>query len=62
MDDEIKLLNRATFQKSSDAYKIVDVLNRTLKDRELMFGLALDPEDEESMILSIYDTKGTNDS
>jgi hypothetical protein len=38
---------------------MVDSLNRTLKERDLMFGLALDEDDKEQMIFTIYDTKGS---
>jgi hypothetical protein len=35
---------------------MVDVLNKTLKKDDLMFGLALDPEDQEQAIFTIYRT------
>jgi hypothetical protein len=35
---------------------MVDVLNKTLKKNDLMFGLALDQEDQEQAIFTIYRT------
>ncbi|GAA0480900.1 YpmA family protein [Salinibacillus aidingensis] len=42
--------------KTDNLYKIVDCLNRTLKEKDLMFGLALDQEDEKTAIFTIYET------
>ncbi|MEW9500183.1 YpmA family protein [Jeotgalibacillus marinus] len=56
MESKIEVLSTVTIQKSSDLYKIVDQLNRTLKDRDLMFGLALDKEDQEKAVITIYRT------
>lgn len=52
----IELLSTVKVQKSSDLYKIVDLLNKTLKYDDLMFGLAYDNEEEDMMIFSIYRT------
>ncbi|PTL40338.1 YpmA family protein [Alkalicoccus saliphilus] len=57
--DQIRLLSSIKMEKCRDAYKMVDCLNRTLKERDLMFGLALDEDDKEQMIFTIYDTKGS---
>lgn len=54
---QVQLLSTVKLEKCRDAYKVVDSLNRTLKDRDLMFGLALDNENKEQMIFTIYDTK-----
>ncbi|QHS22560.1 YpmA family protein [Virgibacillus sp. MSP4-1] len=42
--------------KTDNLYRIVDCLNRTLKEKDLMFGLALDQEDEKTAIFTIYET------
>lgn len=55
--NQVQLLSTVKLEKCRDAYKLVDSLNRTLKDRDLMFGLALDDENKEQMIFTIYDTK-----
>lgn len=55
--DQVQLLSTVKIEKCRDAYKLVDSLNRTLKEKDLMFGLALDHEDEEKMVFTIYDTK-----
>ncbi len=56
MESNIEVLSTVKVSKSLDIYKIVDSLNRTLKEKDLMFGLALDEEDEDQMIFTIYRT------
>ncbi|PRO66845.1 YpmA family protein [Alkalicoccus urumqiensis] len=54
--DQVRLLSTVTIEKTPDVYKLVDSLNRTLKEKNLMFGLALDETDKERMVFSIYET------
>lgn len=56
MESKIEVLSTVKVQYSSDLYKIVDALNRTLKQQDLMFGLALDQEDQNKAIFTIYRT------
>lgn len=56
MESKIEILSTVKIQHSPDLYKVVDALNRTLKDRDLMFGLALDQEDQNKAIFTIYRT------
>ena len=56
MESKIEVLSTVKIQQSPDLYKIVDALNRTLKHNDLMFGLALDQEDQEKAIFTIYRT------
>jgi hypothetical protein len=56
MESKIEVLSTVKLQHSPDLYKIVDALNRTLKQRDLMFGLALDREDQSKAIFTIYRT------
>ncbi|KAA0550228.1 DUF4264 domain-containing protein [Bacillus sp. BGMRC 2118] len=56
MESKIEILSTVRIQHSSDLYKIVDSLNRTLKRENLMFGLALDQNDQEKAIFTIYRT------
>ncbi len=56
MENNIEVLFTVKVSKSLDIYKIVDSLNRTLKEKDLMFGLALDEEDHDQMIFTIYRT------
>ncbi|MBB6452235.1 hypothetical protein HNQ94_000680 [Salirhabdus euzebyi] len=53
---KIETLHTIRVSYSDDLYKIVDGLNRTLKERDLMFGLALDENDEETAVFTIYKT------
>ena len=54
-NNRIKLIANKKFKKRDDMYEIVDFLNKNLKDRGLMFGLSIDPEDEEEMTIKIYE-------
>ena len=56
MESRIEVLSTVRVQNSSDLYKIVDSLNRTLKKQDLMFGLALDEEDQSKAVFTIYRT------
>ncbi|NEU31191.1 YpmA family protein [bacterium LRH843] len=56
MDQKMEVLSTVRIQRSPDLYKIVDSLNRTLKEKDLMFGLALDQDDQEKMVFTIYRT------
>ncbi|MFJ5757780.1 YpmA family protein [Neobacillus sp. NPDC093182] len=56
MESKIEVLSTVKLQLSPDLYKIVDALNRTLKQQDLMFGLALDKEDQSKAIFTIYRT------
>ncbi|TYR79937.1 DUF4264 domain-containing protein [Priestia megaterium] len=56
MGSKIEVLSTVRIEHSSDLYKIVDSLNRTLKKQNLMFGLALDEEDKNTAIFTIYRT------
>ncbi|MCR6096481.1 YpmA family protein [Salipaludibacillus agaradhaerens] len=51
-----KQLASVTVERSDDLYKIVNSLNRTLKKRDLMFGLAVDETNNQKMIFTIYET------
>ncbi|WLR53063.1 YpmA family protein [Bacillus tianshenii] len=56
MEDKIEVLSTVRLKHSEDMYKIVDSLNRTLKEKDLMFGLALDEEDQDTAVFTIYRT------
>jgi Protein of unknown function (DUF4264) len=55
-NNKVETLSTVRVQYSSDLYKLVDSLNRTLKEKDLMFGLALDEEDHDKAIFTIYHT------
>ncbi len=52
----IQLIGTVKVDKTEDLYKIVDILNKTLKYDDLMFGLAKDEEETNKMVFSIYRT------
>lgn len=56
MGEKIEVISTTQIEYSKDLYKIVDSLNRTLKQDDLMFGLALDENDENKAIFTIYRT------
>ncbi|SER12542.1 Protein of unknown function [Gracilibacillus ureilyticus] len=53
---KIITLSTVKINYSEDLYKIVDSLNRTLKEDDLMFGLTLSEEDHEKAVFTIYRT------
>ncbi|WP_394192021.1 YpmA family protein [Paenisporosarcina quisquiliarum] len=56
MESKIEIISTVTVDYQSDLYKIVDVLNRSLKHQDLMFGLALEKENHEKAVFTIYKT------
>lgn len=56
VESKIEVLSTVKIQHSPDLYKIVDALNRTLKHNDLMFGLALDQNEKNKAIFTIYRT------
>lgn len=56
MESKIEVIQSVTVTYQSDLYKLVDALNRSLKHDDLMFGLALDNEDESKAVFTIYRT------
>ena len=56
MESRIEVLSTVTVDYQSDLYKVVDALNRTLKEKNLMFGLALDKDNHEKAVFTIYKT------
>ncbi|WP_245628146.1 YpmA family protein [Shouchella shacheensis] len=53
--EKMKVLSTVTVNYSDDFYKVVDTLNRTLKDKQLTFGFSLDEKDESKITLTIYE-------
>ncbi|EIT86621.1 hypothetical protein A374_03584 [Fictibacillus macauensis ZFHKF-1] len=56
MESKIEVLSTVKIRRSPDFYKVVTELNKTLKERDLMFGLALDQQDENMVVFTIYKT------
>nr|WGD68896.1 YpmA family protein [Bacillus subtilis] len=56
MESKIEILSTINVEHSDDLYKIVDTLNRTLKRDNLMFSLALDEENKNQAVFTIYRT------
>ncbi|MDN4074533.1 MULTISPECIES: YpmA family protein [Fictibacillus] len=56
MESRIEVLSTVKVKKSPDLYKVVTELNKTLKTKDVMFGLALDEQDQNTMIFTIYKT------
>lgn len=55
-EQKMDVISTVKIEKTPDVYKIVDALNRTLKEDDLMFGLALDQKDRSKMVFTIYRT------
>ncbi|MCR1898055.1 YpmA family protein [Irregularibacter muris] len=52
--DNIKLISRKIVEKDEQIYQIVDFLNKSLKEKNLIFGLCL--KDSTKMEISIYES------
>ncbi|WP_102027224.1 YpmA family protein [Salirhabdus sp. Marseille-P4669] len=55
-DKKVETLSTVRISHSDDLYKVVDCLNRTLKEQNLMFGLSLDENDATTAVFTIYKT------
>lgn len=52
---KLQLIAIKSFKPYDEMYKVVDFLNRSLRDRNLLFGLSKDAESGQ-MIITIYET------
>lgn len=52
---KLELIAARSFKPYDDMYRIVDFLNKTLKHKDLIFGIAKD-DDNNAMRISIYET------
>jgi len=53
-EDKFELIAQKSFPAHDDLVRVVDFLNRTLKDRKIIFGLSLQ-KDKNEMTMSIYE-------
>ncbi|MDO7786122.1 YpmA family protein [Desulforamulus aquiferis] len=51
---KLELVATKTFAPYNEMYKVVDYLNKTLKEKQVIFGLTKDAEGR--MTISIYET------
>ncbi|WLR43708.1 YpmA family protein [Bacillus carboniphilus] len=56
MESKVEVMSTVTVEHSDELYKMVDLLNRTLKKDDLMFGIALDDQDHSKAVFTIYRT------
>ncbi len=52
---KLELIAVKSFKSYDEMYKVVDFLNKTLKEKKLIFGLTKDTQ-KGSMTISIYET------
>ncbi|HHU86511.1 MAG: YpmA family protein [Pelotomaculaceae bacterium] len=52
---KLELISMKTFKSYDDMYKVVDFLNKTLKDKKVIFGLTKNIK-QGTMTISIYET------
>lgn len=55
VDGKLELIATKTFKPYDEMYKVVDFLNKNLKDKQVMFGLTRNNETG-SLSISIYET------
>jgi len=51
---KLELIAHKNFTMYEDMYKVVDFLNKNLKDKKIMFGLSKN-NDENTLTISIYE-------
>lgn len=54
---KLELIAARTFKSNEELYKVVDFLNKNLKHKDLMFGLAKDnsKDAKDTMVITIYE-------
>ncbi|AEV68463.1 YpmA family protein [Acetivibrio clariflavus] len=52
-DDKLELKAKVQVESNIELYKVVDFLNKNLKDKNLIFGLS---KENDKMTISIYET------
>ena len=52
-EDSLKLIAVKEFKEGEELYKVVDFLNKSLKDKNLIFGIR---KNEEKRTITIYET------
>jgi hypothetical protein len=53
-EGKLELIATKKFMPYDEMYKVVDFLNKSLKDKRIMFGLSKDPNTG-GMIISVYE-------
>ncbi|MEA1960405.1 MAG: YpmA family protein [Bacillota bacterium] len=51
---KLELLAWKSFSPNDDLVRVVDFLNKTLKEKDLMFGIAKDKE-KNGMVITVYE-------
>lgn len=51
-DESLKVIGKISMHKSEELYKLVNFLNKNLKDRNIIFGLSME---NEKMNIIIYE-------
>lgn len=51
--DKLELIAHKAFEQNDEMYKVVDFLNKTLKEKSLMFGLTKSKDGK--MTISVYE-------
>ncbi|MTI81008.1 MAG: DUF4264 domain-containing protein [Firmicutes bacterium] len=52
-EPKLELIAYKAFSEYSEMYKVVDFLNKTLKEKNIIFGLT---KDDDKMTINIYET------
>jgi len=54
MDDKLTLISSKEFETYDDMYKVIDFLNKNLKDLNVVFGLSLN---NDKQVITLYKEK-----
>lgn len=53
-EDKLELIATKSFKSYEEMYRVVDFLNKTLKDKKVIFGLTKD-KSKDTMSISVYE-------
>ena len=54
VDKELQIIGTLVLTATEDLYRLVDFLNRNLKDKNVVFGLSKVQDDPGKMMLTLY--------
>lgn len=54
VEEKLSVIATHLCTATDDLYQLVDFLNRNLKDKDVIFGLSLVPEERGKMMLTLY--------
>ena len=54
MDSQMMIIGTHVCTATDDLYLLVDFLNRNLRDKDVIFGLSKNPDQDGTMVVTLY--------